>query len=299
MDLDQVATAINQNTKAIIATHLFGYPLDIDRLNAIVREAEKRIGHKIWVIQDCAHSFGAQWKGKQVCSAGDAALFGLNISKMITSIFGGMITTSDSVLYRSLKNYRDVYFKYPKNYKTIYRFLYILAVYLAFNEKIYRFVYCLQKNTMMLNRWTKAYHLDEKIHFPPDHLDRMLPIEANVGLVQLKRYSGIVERRKKVAEFYDKNLPDIAGWIKPPLLDGATYSHYVVRVPDRHACIKNLAVEGVHLGEVIQYSVPNLKCYLDETGRFPNAFFASKTTINIPFDNPTNILYKISLAASR
>ena len=89
MDLNQVAEAICGKTQAIIATHLFGYPLDIDQLGEIVREAEHRFGHKIWVIQDCAHSFGAQWKGKQVCGAGDAALFGLNISKMITSIFGG------------------------------------------------------------------------------------------------------------------------------------------------------------------------------------------------------------------
>ena len=70
MDLDQVAAAVNENTHAIIATHLFGYPLDIERLSEIVQEAEKRIGHKIWVIQDCAHAFGATWKDSLVCNAG-------------------------------------------------------------------------------------------------------------------------------------------------------------------------------------------------------------------------------------
>jgi dTDP-4-amino-4,6-dideoxygalactose transaminase len=294
MELDQVADAINKNTKAIIATHLFGYPLDIDRLDEIVREAENRIGHKIWVIQDCAHSFGAEWKGKQVSSAGDAALFGLNISKMITSIFGGMITTSDNVLYQKLKNYRDTHFKYPQFFKTIRRFLYIIAVYPAFNERVYNFVYWLQENTRMLNSMTKAYHLDEKIHFPPDNLDRMLPIEASVGLIQLKKYYDIVNKRRKVAEYYDKYLPNRKGWIKPPLLDGATYSHYVVRVPERNACIKEMATRGVHLGELIQYSVPNLSSYLSTGGFFPNAFLASKTVINFPFDKHVNITHKVS-----
>ncbi len=95
MNLDQVEAAINERTRPILATHLFGYPLDIDRLDEIVRRAEARYGHKIWVIQDCAHSFGGEWQGKPVVKAGDAALFGLNISKMITSIFGGMLATDD------------------------------------------------------------------------------------------------------------------------------------------------------------------------------------------------------------
>ena len=294
MNLNQVAEAINKNTKAIIATHLFGYPLNIDGLTEIVHEAEKRIGHKIWVIQDCAHSFGAEWKGKLVTSAGDAALYGLNISKMITSIFGGMITTSDNVLYKKLKSYRDTHFKQPGFFKTISRLIYIISAYLAFNERFYSVVYWLQENTRMLDRFSKAYHLDEKIHFPPDYLDRMLPIEASVGLIQIKKYPTIINNRRKVAEYYDKNLSNKKGWIKPPLQEGATYSHYVVRVPDRDACIKEMAAKGVHLGELIQYSVPNLSPYLSFEGSFPNAFLASKTTINLPVDQYANIAHKIS-----
>jgi len=66
MDLDQVERAINERTQVVIATHLFGYPLNLDRLDEIIRAAEIRWGHKIWVIQDCAHAFGARWQGKLV-----------------------------------------------------------------------------------------------------------------------------------------------------------------------------------------------------------------------------------------
>jgi dTDP-4-amino-4,6-dideoxygalactose transaminase len=85
MDLDRLAAAITPHTGMILATHLFGFPLDLDRFDAIVRDAEQRFGRKIWVVQDCAHAFGARWRGRLVAGAGDAALFGLNISKLISS----------------------------------------------------------------------------------------------------------------------------------------------------------------------------------------------------------------------
>jgi len=261
MNLDQVAAAINEKTGAIIATHLFGYPLNIDKLSEIVRKAEERLGRKIWVVQDCAHAFGARWNGRLVCNAGDAALFGLNISKMMTSIFGGMLTMNDSKLYDKLETFRDREFKRPGFLKTVKRFLYLLAVYPAFNNHIYGFVYWLQEKTPFLNQLTKAYHLDEKIHFPPDHLDLMLPIEARVGLIQLKKYPEIINKRRAAAAYYDQHLPAREDWVKPPIVEGATYSHYVVRVPDRKQVMQHAARQNVQLGQLIEYSIPHMVAY--------------------------------------
>jgi perosamine synthetase len=300
MDLDQVADAITERTKAVIATHLFGYPLDVDRLAEIVREAENQVGHKIWVIQDCAHSFGAQWKGKQVCCAGDAALFGLNISKMITSIFGGMITTNDKVLYKKLRNYRSTHFKIPGFGKTIRRFLYLLAVYPVFHEQIYGFFYWLQEKTFLLNRFTKAYHLDDKIHFPPDHLDMMLPIEAKVGLAQLKKYPEILKKRKEMVAIYNKIIPNNSKLNKPPLLEGSTYSHYVVRIQDRETILREMARKGVQLGRLIEYSIPHMAAYqkCSSNDAFPVSKHCSTNTINLPLHNflSNSQIEKIALA---
>lgn len=284
MDLEQVDGAINENTRAVIATHLFGYPLDIEKLSVIVQEAEKRIGHKIWVIQDCAHAFGAKWKGSLVCNAGDAALFGLNISKMMTSIFGGVITTNDEKLYDKVKKYRDANFKRPGFAKTMRRLLYLLAVYLTFNEHIYGFVYWLQEKTTILDRLTKAYHLDEKIYFPPDHLDRMLPIEARVGKAQLKKYTEIINKHKEAVVHYDQYFPAYEGWVKPPLVEGATYSHYVVCVPDRRKAMLAMAKKGVQLGQLIEYSIPHMTAYkkYSNGADFPHSKSCSISTINMP-----------------
>ena len=80
----------------------------------------------------------------------------------------------------------------------------LLAVYMAFNEKVYGLTWWLQEKTPLLNRFTKAYHLDDKIHFPSDYLDRMLEVEAAVGLKQLVRYDEIIARRRARALSYNE-----------------------------------------------------------------------------------------------
>ena len=55
MNLEQFEQAINVRTRAVIPTHLFGYPMNIDEVDAIVKRAEKRFGQRIYIIQDCAH----------------------------------------------------------------------------------------------------------------------------------------------------------------------------------------------------------------------------------------------------
>jgi perosamine synthetase len=285
MDLSRVEAAINEHTRAVVATHLFGYPLNVDRLGEIVCAAEARFGHKIWVIQDCAHAFGARWQGKLVCNGGDAALFGLNISKMMTSIFGGMITTNSPELYEKLRIFRDRCSVQPSWLKRIRRFLYLLVVYPAFNEHAYGLVHWLQEETPLLDQLTKAYHLDDRIHFPPDYLDQMIGLEAKVGLVQLRKYAEIVRRRQENAHYCDQHLQGVSGLELPPLVKGATYSHYVVRVPDRKAIMVAMRQRGVQLGELIQYSIPHMtvyRRYANGVSKFPNSLCCSCSTVNLP-----------------
>jgi len=283
MDLDQVEAAINEQTRAVVATHLFGYPLNVDRLGEIVHAAEARLGHKIWIVQDCAHAFGARWQGRLVCNEGDMALFGLNISKMMTSIFGGMMTTNDSELYGKLRAFRDEHFVRPGLLKRMRRLLYLLAVYPAFDERIYGLVNWLQEETPLLDRLTKAYHLDDQIHFPLDYLDRMLELEARVGLAQLRKYPEIVRRRRENAQYYDAQLCHKDGLTLPPLIEGATYSHYVVSVRNPCYWLESLQRAGIELGQLIDYVVPEMTSYHQYAmERYPASHLAMGHTINLP-----------------
>ena len=284
MDLDQIESVIGPNTRAVVATHLFGYPLDVNKLSEIVKRGEKKFGKKIWIIQDCAHSFGADFHGQSVVNTPDLALYGLNISKQITSIFGGMITTNNEGLAQKLRTWRDNHFHSASWVKTLRRSLYLLAVYPAFNPVIYGFIYWLQSQTSLLNYLTRSYHLDDKVEFPPGYNEFMLPVEARVGLVQINKYDQIIQNRQNTAEYYSKMLIQHTNWAMPPLVEGATYSHYVIRVPDRQKVLKSAASRGVQLGELIEYCIPELPAYRQFAGdaQYPNASLASRSTINLP-----------------
>jgi perosamine synthetase len=285
MNLDQIEASINEKTRAIIATHLFGYPLNIERLKEIVQKAERQFGHKIWVIQDCAHSFGAEWKGKLVCNKGDAAIFGLNISKLITSIFGGMLTTNNSDIAEKIRDYRNSKFIKPGKTKAFKRVFYLCVVYIVFNEKAYGLVKWLQDKTTILNKFTKAYHLDDKIHFPPDYMDLMIPVEARVGLEQLKKYDEIISTHRTNAKKYNTMFKNRVGWELPPIVEGATCSHYVVRVNERNEVLKEYLSKGIELGQIIEYSIPHLAVYSKwDENDCKNSFYCTGKMINLPLN---------------
>lgn len=283
MDLDQLERALTPRTRCVIATHLFGYPLDCDRLRTIVADAEQRFGTQILVVHDCAHSFGARWKGRLVCNEGDAALFGLGVSKMITSIFGGMLTTNAASIAERARAHRQAAFHPAPSGKALVRRAYLLATFAALSRPVYAGVRWIEHETPLLDRVSKAYHLDDLIHFPPDHLDLMTGVEARVGLAQLRKYPEIVARHIAHAKYYDERLQGIDGWELPPIVEGATYSHYVVRVPDRDAIVARLARRGIDIGELIQYSVPHMPAYRGSGGEdCVNSLLASRHTINLP-----------------
>ncbi len=298
MDLGLLEDAISERTRAVVPTHLFGYPLDVDRMSKIVQNAESRYGQKIWVIQDCAHSFGARWNGRLVCNEGDAAIFGLNISKMITSIFGGMLTTHDLQLAGRLRAWRDRHFRKSRPAKSLCRRIYLLAAYVAFHEQLYGLVNWLEKETRILDPLSKAYHLDEKIHFPPGFDEHLTAVEASVGLIQLNKYANIIRRRKKAASFYNEHLRKTSKWVLPPIVEGATYSHYVIRVPDRRQILSLLLRKGIQLGQLIEYSLPHMKAYLQHAPareNYPNSLRCSQEIINVPIYPQLNMKRSVRL----
>ncbi len=209
MDLDQAETLIDDHTGALVATSLFGYPVDLDRLD----DLRHRHPH-VTIVQDCAHSFAAEWHGRPVQRAGTAAIFGLNISKLITSIFGGMISTDDEILAEQLRNLRDQRLQPAGTLKAWRRRLYLSAVYPAFNPAIYGLTNHLER-LGLLDRLVRYYD-DAVIDMPAGHMNAMTGVEAQVGRHQLKRYRTIVTHRRAIAELYHRLLAGIPGLSPPP-----------------------------------------------------------------------------------
>ena len=280
---ERMAAAITPRTRAVIATNTFGYPQDGAGIRVAVADAENRFGHKIWFIEDCAHAFGASMGGQPIAHQGDVALFGLNVSKIISSIFGGMLTFDDVDLAARVRHWRDDVIVPSGRGREACQRLYGIAAMGALSRAGVSATMALASRTRLLDRWVSAYHLDDEIAFPPDHGVAMTRIGATIGIEQLERYDAIIARRRRNAELYDREL--IIDGVKAPLVDGATYSHYVVRVEDRAATVRRWRQGGVQLGELIQYSVPHLRSYLGPGAPgFANSLHASRHLVNIPVD---------------
>lgn len=282
MDLDDIRAAITTRTRAIIVTHLFGYPMNVFRMAEIVAEAEKKYGHKIYVIQDCAHSFGAKWKGELVTKIGDAAIFGLNISKIINSIYGGMVITSNRETYKKLTQFRESHCVKNNFTKTIRRLFYFLATTVCFYPYIYGFVNWMERKGL-LDRFVKYYD-ESKIDFPKDWNVWPTEIEARVGLVQLRKYDDIVRRRTEKAKQYIQEFSERNDIRILSFAEGSTYSHFVGLVDDRKKWVSDNFKKGTQLGIIVEYVVPLMSAYrvFSHGQKFPLAEEYAQRTINFP-----------------
>ena len=96
-----VLERITSNTKAIIPVHYGGQSCDMTELLEIAED------HKLFVVEDCAHSLGAEYKGKKTGTFGAMGCFSFYPTKIITTLEGGMITTNDEQIDKKLRILRE------------------------------------------------------------------------------------------------------------------------------------------------------------------------------------------------
>lgn len=98
-DLEKKITA---QTKVILAVHLQGNPCDMDRILAVARK------HRVRVLEDCAQSVGASYKGRPLGSIGDIGIYSLQLNKTITAGEGGTVATNDPLLFERASRFHDL-----------------------------------------------------------------------------------------------------------------------------------------------------------------------------------------------
>jgi perosamine synthetase len=283
MDYDQLESSITARTGAIVVTHLFGYAMDVKRIDDMVKSAEKKFSTKIYVIQDLAHSYGTSFQGEMVSQYGDASIFGCNISKIINSIFGGMVITNESSTHLLLKKFREQNTQKAPWTKELKRLIYMMATSFAFQPIFYGLVNYLERRNF-LDRFTKYYN-DDTIEFPVDWNELPKKIEARVGRIQLMKYDKIIENRRKCAKKTIEYFKDNSDIKFLEYDHECTYSHIVALVENRDEWIVAYRKKRKQLGTIIDYSVPEMKSYthykknLDD---FPVAKKYSKHIINFP-----------------
>lgn len=110
MDVSQVEAKITSRTKAIMAVHIFGLPVDIEPLLDIARR------HGLKVLEDAAQMHGQTYKGRPCGSFGDISTFSFYPNKHITTGEGGMVVTDDDMLAEDCRSLRNLCFQPQKRF---------------------------------------------------------------------------------------------------------------------------------------------------------------------------------------
>ena len=211
MDYDKLAEAITEKTKAICPVDLGGVMCDYDKIFAIVEakkhlfrpanEIQKLIG-RILIAADDAHAFGAQWHGKMAGSIADFSSFSFHAVKNLTTAEGGALVWhlpfgSEPVQGSGFK-VQDYFPTVPrKEGETWDEMLYRISQLLSLHG---------QNKDALAKTQLGAWEYDV---IGPWYKCNMTDIMAGIGLAQLERYQGMLERRCHIIGVYDKALKDL------------------------------------------------------------------------------------------
>jgi len=98
INADKIESLITQNTSAILAVHVYGFPCDVEKINKIAKK------HKLKVIYDAAHAFSTQINGKGIGSFGDITMFSFHATKLFHTFEGGCLAYNDDKLKIKISN---------------------------------------------------------------------------------------------------------------------------------------------------------------------------------------------------
>lgn len=269
MDYDQLENAITEKTKAIIPVDIAGVICDYERIYEIVNkkkclfhannEIQKKIG-RIAIVADAAHAFGAERDGKRCGELADFTSFSFHAVKNLTTAEGGAVVWKD---IEGVDN-EEVYKRYM-----------LLSLHGQSKDALAK---------TQLGAW--EYDIVE-----PYFKCNMTDIMAAIGLAQMRRYPGLLARRKEIIEKYNEGLKGLPVDVLQHYGDDfASSGHlYLTRIQGkkREECneiIKRMAEYGVATN--VHYKpLPMLSAYKKlgfDIQDYPNAYALFENAITLP-----------------
>jgi dTDP-4-amino-4,6-dideoxygalactose transaminase len=252
IDPAKLEAAITPKTRAVVPTHLYGQPCDMDRIMSIAR------ARKLAVIEDCAHALGATYRARKVGTFGDASFFSFQMLKPLNTYGGGMAVTNDDALAARIRTFaegeewpdvKDVLKKIVLGNlqrKLIGPYGFTFTMFLAFYIASFFGDYDLSRYL-----WEKIRPLDP---LPRSYRKKYTNAQALIGLRMLEHIDEFNAANRSHAAKLTAALKDVRG-IQPPagLPDTeSVFYQYCIRAadPDRikHRAIRSgLDVEIMHV----------------------------------------------------
>lgn len=237
-----VKEKINKKTRAIIATHIHGLPCDIETLSRICDK------YKLFLIEDCAHALGAEYKGKKIGTFGRASFFSFGMGKHLPTLGGGAIVSDN---YKIIKKARDMMkdLEFPGNFELFFKlvktiFLSLSTNPIIFSLTVYPFL-CIFGDEFV----TKIFETKIPLYgeLPKEYKKRFSNMQALLALRQVKSLDINLSKRIKNALILKEqlgNLKDIKLQEYPDFIKHS-YLDFAVLVKKREKVIKNLLKNGI------------------------------------------------------
>lgn len=281
IDIEDLKRKITEKSRVVIIQHTFGLPAEIDEILEICRQ------NNLILIEDCAHSLGAGYKGKKIGTFGKASFFSFSRDKIISSVYGGMVVTNDDELAKKIRDFQGK-IGYPSNFWIFQQLLHPIAL----NWKILPTYRILGKYILVLFQWfhilSKAVHWKEKRGKKPDYFPKRLPNALSIlALNQFKKLDKFNNHRKEIAKFYFENLKNTSFKLPEiPNNQDHIFLRFTIKHPKAHQIIKKAWQNNLLIGDWYTTPIAPHDTKLDKLeyklGSCPKAERLSKETLNLP-----------------
>ncbi|WP_420768669.1 UDP-4-amino-4,6-dideoxy-N-acetyl-beta-L-altrosamine transaminase [Parageobacillus thermoglucosidasius] len=222
IDPKEIRKHITPNTKAIIPVDFTGQPADMDAIMEIANE------HGLVVIEDGAHSLGAEYKGRKVGMLAHMTMFSFHPVKPVTTAEGGVIVTNSEEYYEKLKRFRS---------------------------------HGIIKHNLSRDEGPWYYEMVDL-----GYNYRMTDLQAALGISQIDKLDRFIERRREIASMYNEAFKTMDSVILPMQLEGTQsgWHLYVLQLKldklkrNRREIFESLRAEniGVHVHYIPVYWHP-------------------------------------------
>jgi perosamine synthetase len=246
LDPESLARVITPRTRAVIPTHLWGLPCDMDPIMAIARE------HGLIVIEDCAHALGAAYRGQPVGTIGDAGFFSLQTLKPLNTYGGGVAVARDAAVMTRVAA-RVAALPLPARAELKKKLLIGRVQRTAIRPPIFSV-------TLFPLLWAASWtHSDPGVYLwesirplsppPSEYLLRYTNAQAALGLAALDHLDTWTAGSQANAARLDARLAAEPCIIAPRRPSGRThvYYQYCAYVPDRDAVVRAAIRRGVDI----------------------------------------------------
>ncbi len=236
--------AITPNTRAVLPTHLYGLPCDMDPILDLARR------HNLKVVEDCAHSLGSTYRGQMTGTFGDAAFFSFQAFKPLNTFGGGLAWMRDAELARRVGDLAE-----KEEWPSEDRVKKILSGGRLQRTFIRPTVFTFSGFPIW---WACSYfdvkpdrYLWEPVRslspVPDKYRGRFSNVQSAIGLAGLHHLPEFIKRTRRHAAILDRLLGDLPGVTIPKIPAPRThvYYQYCAYVPNYLQLIKRCIRRGV------------------------------------------------------